>query len=90
MNRHLRPTDVTFDEVEGLQCPNCRNYRVEEDSWESFFFAMHLLYTISSFGLYLLIWLPLRYIKGLISTPPTEINVKCKICGKKWVHKIQY
>jgi hypothetical protein len=89
MNQQLRPTDVTFDEVDGLQCSNCGNYRVEEDSMYYVFLMLNLAFTLSSFGLWLLIWLPLRFIKGLLTPPPTEINVKCKICGKKWVHKLQ-
>lgn len=89
MNRQLHPLDVTFDEVKDLQCPNCNGYRVEDDTSAPLFFALNLLMTISTYGLWLLIWLPLRFTKANFSSPPKEIKVKCKLCGYRWIYKLQ-
>ena len=56
MRLYQNPADLTFDEIKELQCPNCNGYKVKkDDSSAPFFFALNILMTISTFGLWLLI-----------------------------------
>lgn len=88
MKPYQNPADLTFDEIKDLQCPNCNGYKVQDDTSAPLFFALNLLMTLSSFGLWLLIWIPAALIKSFFSSPPKEIKVRCKLCGYRWVYKI--
>lgn len=89
MKPYQNPADLTFDEIESLQCPNCGGYKVKDDSIRPLIFALNILFTISSWGAWLLIWIPYHFISKAFRKPPTEIKVKCKLCGYAWVQKLQ-
>ena len=81
MNRQLNPLDITFDELEGVQCPNCGSYRVKD--WGNNL-GFNLFLIIATAGL----WLIFMIFRFLFSTPKHEKEVRCKLCGYTWIHKM--
>lgn len=77
------PFDFTFDEVDGLQCPNCQGYRVKSLSGTS----LHVVLIFLTFGMWLLVYIPWFIISALVSDPNKGEKVQCKLCGYQWVHR---